>query len=200
MSRGGNDDYDENFPNEWAFWERRMKLACTSKRGRKALAELREALLALPEKRLIEGAVCTVGAEARRGKWTAEGSKSWQEMDPKYRPADPWYEERDALDQVVRHDGEGVCAVGAYAWYRKVKAGVDPAAAFAELPDVAYTGEDALAETADLGKEAGLTRTLAWELAYRNDETYDRCTPEERYEKFLAWIDQELGDREASHA
>jgi hypothetical protein len=49
-----------------------------------------------------------------------------------------------------------------------------------------------LSQTAGLGQQAGLTYTLAWELAYRNDETYERMTPEERYTAFLAWIDREL--------
>ena len=50
MSRIGDcDDYDGNFPNEWAFWERRTRQVMSGKPMRKALAELREALLALPE-------------------------------------------------------------------------------------------------------------------------------------------------------
>ena len=33
--------------------------------------------------------------------------------------------------------------------------------------------------------------TLAWELAYRNDETFRDKTPEERHAAFVAWIDGE---------
>lgn len=46
--------------------------------------------------------------------------------------------------------------------------------------------------TVDQGKRAGLTYVLAWEIAYRNDEHYDRASPEERYEKVLAWTREHL--------
>jgi hypothetical protein len=67
MSRIGDcDDYDPGFPNEWAFWERRTRQVMSGKPMRKALVELREALLALPEKRLISRAFSTVGKAERR--------------------------------------------------------------------------------------------------------------------------------------
>lgn len=114
-------------------------------------------------------------------------------MRPELRPKSPWMDEVENFDQQVSREGEGVCAVGAMLWHRKVKAGVDPAEAFASLPGLPGEGSDGLDETASLAKqEAGLTYTLAWELAYRNDETYDRKTPEERWEAFVAWIDREL--------
>jgi hypothetical protein len=213
MSRYREYDDFEGQPEEilaMGRWEHNARAALKGKRGRKALAELREALMALPEHRLIEGAVCTVGAPARRAALLAEaqadaertrqGRIRWAAEHPDWagaqanaaRPAEPdttWVEE---LDDHVKRDGEGVCAVGAFAWYRKVSAGMDPAEAFASLPDLADEGSDALTETADLGRDAGLTYTLAWELAYRNDETFGSCTPEERWEKFAAWIDREL--------
>lgn len=194
-------------------WERNARAVLKSKRGRKALAELREALMALPEHRLIEGAVCTVGAEQRKAALLAEAEasavrcqESWERYaaeHPEYphlqriRPYEPDTGAIEELGRLVRRDGEGVCAVGAYAWYRKVKAGADPAEAFASLPDVAEEGTNALNETADLGESAGMTFTLAWELAYKNDETFDRCTPEERWQKFVDWIDRAL-DRAAA--
>jgi hypothetical protein len=49
--------------NEWAFWAHRAKQAQSSKRGLRAFAELREALLALPEKRLIARALCTAALQ-----------------------------------------------------------------------------------------------------------------------------------------
>lgn len=54
---------------------------------------------------------------------------------------------------------------------------------------------DGLAETARLAEQdAGLTFTLAWELAYRNDKTFSKLTSLERYTAFLAWIDAELAE------
>ena len=108
-------------------------------------------------------------------------------------------DEVEELDRQVARNGEGVCAVGALVWHRKVKAGMNPAEAFAALPDIAEEGSDGLHETAGLAKqEAGLVYTLAWELAYRNDETFGRKTPEERWTAFIAWIDGQLASETAA--
>jgi hypothetical protein len=171
MSRFGDyEDDSENWALNMGRWQHNAHVALKGKRGRKALAELREALMALPEHKLIEGAVCTVGADRRRD----------------VRPGSSRQAEK--FDKLVQRDGEGVCGVGAYVWYRKVKSGVDPADAFASLPDL-VSGSP---ETAYLGEDAGLTYTLAWELAYRNDEEYAGMTPEQRHAAFIAWIDAEL--------
>ncbi len=200
MSRYNDYDDYEGEPEQilaMGRWEHNARVALKGKRGRKALQELREALMALPEHRLIEGAVCTVGAEQRRARIEAQERAIWERMNPEWRPAEPDLEGVADLDALVRSEGEGVCAVGALVWHRKVKAGDDPAEAFASLPDLADEGTDALNETAHLAKEqAGLTFTLAWELAYRNDETFDRMTPEERWTAFVAWIDRELGSEQ----
>ena len=184
MSRFSDDYSEENFPNEGALWHANAKRALRGRKGRKALAELREALLALPEKRLIEGALCTVGA-------TAE-AEAMPETLPSFDGSRTIanYEREDLLEVVKQ--GEGVCAMGALAWYRKVKAGVDPQEAFTQLPRLlAEDGGDV--ETASLGeRELGLTFTLAWTLASRNDETFGGLTPEARYEAFLTWIDERL--------
>ena len=174
MSRFNEYDGDEDFPNAWALWEKRAQLALEGKRGRKALADLREALLALPEKRLIARALCTVGLPAKVAAL----------------PLDD-YGRRDLLI-LDADEGEGVCAIGAYVWHQKVKAGMTPDEAFAALPMVADFDGDADYETARIGRDAGLTYTLAWELAARNDETNAHLTPAERYDEFLRWIDQQL--------
>ena len=182
MSRVSDDyDYDPNFPNEWAFWERRTRQVMSGKPMRKALMELREALLALPEKRLISRAFSTAGKRPEDGE-------------------DPWGEQRDLLEE----QGEGVCAVGAFVWHKRVKAGEDPDQAMRNLPLLPdYDGNDTA--TADQGKAAGLSWTLAWLLMERNDSIYEGLTPEARYEAYLAWIDQKLaetttGDSTVAHA
>jgi hypothetical protein len=213
MSRFSDYDDFEGEPEQilaMGRWQRNSRAVLRSKRGRKALAELREALMALPEHKLIEGAVCTVGAEQRKAAHMAEAEAdaareyeyaaryaaehpddAWAQRSVA-RPFEPDTQSAEELDRHVNRDGEGVCAVGAYAWYRKVKAGMDPAEAFASLPDLADEGSDALGETADLGEGVGLAYTLAWELAYRNDETFGNCTPVERHARFIAWIDKQL--------
>ena len=199
-------DYDDD-SEEWALnmgrWQHNARVALKGKRGRKALRDLREALMALPEHRLIESAMCTVGGVDKRVPPLTEAELQAL-LAVRGGDASAWYaeamrrgrlEERADLAKLIETQGEGVCAIGAYLWHRKVKAGVDPAEAFATLPTLAGDdpdGGDPLADTARLGKEAGLTFTLAWELAYRNDETCRNMTAEERWTAFVAWIDSEL--------
>jgi hypothetical protein len=175
-------DYEEWFPNQGALWHANAQRALAGKRGKRALAEMREALRALPEKRLIAGALCTVGGVEQRAR----------ETDPY-----GWY--REELAAKLKSEGEGVCAIGAYLWFKKVKAGADPQAAFDDLPTLLdVDGGDY--ETAEAGRAAGLTFTLAWTLASRNDERFGDMTPEQRYEAFMAWLNEQLADTEPAHA
>ena len=133
-------------------------------------------LLALPERRLIAGALCTVGGMDR----------------PDVRDSNEWRQQDVAAK--LETEGEGVCAIGAYVWFKKVKAGADPEAAFAELPILLDSDGEGDWRTAEAGKQAGLTFTLAQHLAYRNDESYDEMTPERRFEAFVEWIDSQLAE------
>lgn len=186
-------------------WQRNARAVLKSTRGRKALTAIRAALLALPEKRLIEGALCTVGGPDRVPEVTEA------EIDAhvaRLKEAGGWDEryhsreraakimrldrekERDAITENTgaRGQGCGVCVNGALLWHRLVQEGLDPDEAFAALPSIAGSelGETALITE----KDAGIAYTLAWELAYRNDETYRRITPEERWTAFLTWIEE----------
>jgi hypothetical protein len=210
-------DDDEFFALNQGRWQRNARAALKGKRGRKALAEIREALLALPDKRLIEGALCTVGGPERvpeiadaevdaefarlkaagmwkPGHYTRDDLAKWMAGDR--------HDARRGIAENTEDQGCGVCVNGALLWHRLVKNGMTPDEAFAELP--ALIGEDSsdpLEDTARLTEKAArIAYTLAWELAYRNDETYGRMTPEERWSAFLAWIDAELGDSEQSAA
>jgi hypothetical protein len=187
MSRFWDDgDGGENFPGEAALWEANYERALRGKRGRQVLAELREALMALPEHRLIEGALCTVGATAEAADEDAEWTRT--------RPPPGWSLRsplasslRDAFDG----QGEGVCGGGALLWHRAVKAGATPEEAFAQLPRMLASDHD-LGETASLLEAAGVAYVLAWQLVYRNDETFRWKTPEQRHAAFIAWIDEQL--------
>jgi hypothetical protein len=62
-------DYDEEFPGQYMLWEANLERHFSGKAGQAKLRELRDALVALPEKRLIEtrladeqGNVCALGA------------------------------------------------------------------------------------------------------------------------------------------
>jgi hypothetical protein len=188
MSRSGSDyDGEEDFPNQGAFWWHNAQRALKGKRGRKALAELREALLMLPEKRLVSGAISTAALAAKaeampdtRPSWANEGHIV------------PNYQKTEALAK-CESEGVGVCAIGAYLLRKRVlELGETPAEAMQRLPSLADVEDCGLWETAAVGEQAGLTNSLAFLLADRNDETYGSCTPEQRYEQFLAWIDKEL--------
>lgn len=167
MSRLGDSDEGADYNNAYELWQHNLQRALVSPRGKKALTELREALLALPEKKLIERALCTVGGAEKRPVL-----------------------ERD-YSMILEENGEGVCAVGAYIWWKKVKAGMDPQAAFASLPTLEDENHD-MWETADAAKAVGMAGVLAWHLAYQNDETFRSVTPSERYVKFMAWLDTAL--------
>ena len=209
----GDDDYDL-IQLDQGRWERNSRATLKSKRGRAALREIRDALLALPEHRLIEGALCTVGGVDRvpeitdedvdqhiaglkeAGLWTSDRDDAGDRERVARFMREDRDEERQRIARSAGDQGCGVCVNGALIWYRKVKAGADPAEAFASLPTIADADDgDPMGETAGYAsKEAGLAFTLAWNLAYRNDETYRDKTPEERYTAFLAWIENELGE------
>lgn len=68
MSRIGYSE-DEDYPGQFGLWQANCDRSLQGKAGQAILRELEQALLALPEKRLIagkledeEGAVCAVGA------------------------------------------------------------------------------------------------------------------------------------------
>jgi hypothetical protein len=176
VSRVGEyDDWDENFNNEAAFWRANAERALKGKRGRKALADLREALLALPEKRLIANAFSTVG-------------KPVEPEDPTLRK---WY--LDDHRHLIEDQGEGVCTVAAFVWHQRVKAGADPQQALVDLPLYPdYEGEGSW-HTEKEGVQAGLSQYVAWTLMQRNDDHLDHLTPEDRWVAVMAWIDQQLG-------
>ena len=155
VSRFEWDDYEPpEYENAAELFEHNVRLALVGKKGRRFLADLREALLALPEKRLIEGEFC-----------------------------------RPKTDEATEPSDFEVCAVGAFAWWQKVKAGTDPVAAFEALPSL---DEYSPFETAWAGRDAGAPAILAWEMASANDETFHGLSPEERYAKLLAWIEERL--------
>src|SRR6266436_3595798 len=59
---------DEDYQGQFALWRANLNRCLLGKKGQQALRELHEALIALPEKRLIagslaeDGEVCAIGA------------------------------------------------------------------------------------------------------------------------------------------
>jgi hypothetical protein len=183
MSRYDDGGDGPEYNNATKLWQANIRRALKGKRGRQALRDLRDALLALPEKRLIERALCTVGGEQRVMRETAGLEKF---MDEEWAKG-----ERDDLRGLILEVGSGVCVVGAYVWWKKVKAGMDPTEAFEALPMLPDT-DHSIDETAHEAVAVGMAGVLAWELAWRNDELWGGLSAEERYVTCLAWIDAEL--------
>jgi len=163
---------EEDVPGQFALFQANCRRSLQGKQGQSALRELESALLALPDKRLIagkmidaDGEVCAIGALA------------------KHKGRDLIAERRSQLAEIgiERHDDE-------------------------------FEGDGDMEE---IGVELGMPRLVAWRVVALNDieidghyeripgPTQDRwniyglqvfvpATPEERYEKVLAWVRKQL--------
>ncbi len=77
----------------------------------------------------------------------------------------------------VLEDGEGgVCAVGAYG----KRKGLD------------LSKFDSDSSTDEVGIAGGMPALVAWKVVEMNDVEFDHVTPEQRYEKMLAWVESQL--------
>jgi hypothetical protein len=154
MSRFNDSDYDEWFPNQGAMWWANVARALKGRKGQQALRELREAMLGLPQRRLISSRLAT-------------------------------------------EEGE-VCAVGALALKRRVDRGERREEVLKEMADLIVLDEDGWdpggdgdLRTAESGVKVGLTFSLAWHLGQINDDFCEE-TPEQRFERVLAWVEKQL--------
>lgn len=143
---------EEDYPGQFGLWQANCLRSLKGKAGQAALRELEQALLALPEKRLI-------------------------------------------ANELQNAEGE-VCAVGALAKYK----------------GVTETQADPDCDMEDVGVELGMPRLVAWKVVALNDIEIDGdyvtaegptrygyplrqfvpVTPEERYERVLAWVRGQL--------
>lgn len=189
MSRFG-DEYEEPFPNAYWLWEHSLTRAMSSPRGQQALRDLEAALLALPEPKLISGAlamegqVCAVGAFALHKGIRAGRSREEVLAELERRiPAgcdNCWH----AAEQ---HDEDGCHGTHTT---RPCEC-----TSLKLRPD--WNGDGYL-ETIEVGKECGLAMTLANSFSYQNDEGPYQETPEERYERLLAWTRARIMDEVAA--
>jgi hypothetical protein len=76
---------EEDFPGQHDLWQANCLRCIKGKKGQAALRELEQALLALPEKRLIayeledaEGEVCAIGALAKYRNHTPKADPEWE--------------------------------------------------------------------------------------------------------------------------
>jgi hypothetical protein len=123
---------EEDFSGQFGLWQGNCERSIRGRKGQEELRELRAALLALPDKRLLLGSL-----EDEEG---------------------------------------GVCAIGAYA----KRKGVD------------LSKFDVDSDTDEVGIAAGMPPLVAWKVVEMNDLQLDDVTPEERYEKMLAWVESKI--------
>jgi hypothetical protein len=190
MSRFSDlDNYADDFDNASALWWANCERAVEGKRGQKALTVIRDALLALPSKRLVsstlvdhEGTFCTVGVYVAHKEQLGGKSNevTVQEMLDKYTRCVCRHKFSD-------HNAEG-CSSQTPDW-----ASQTPKMKPCPCKQYEVECEEGNAEdTADIGEMYGLARVLAWRLAYLNDEELALVSPEVRYERVLDWIERNL--------
>ncbi len=177
MSRFGwmENDLDDDWALQHGRWIARTNKVLNGKPGRAALRELEAVLLAMPHKRLVEGALCETG-----------GSVALKET---------------GLGVFGRECG--MCVVGAWVYRRWVDEGMTPRHAWKKLKSIGQDqwtasdddddGSDAFERTLDVGvAELGITRTLAQIVSYENDEGVFRRSPEDRYKYVLSFVRRAL--------
>jgi hypothetical protein len=180
---------ENDWPNQGELWWANTERALKGRRGQRDLRDLETALLELPEKRLIAGSialngqVCAVAALAVH-RLMQDGTPREQALAEIETPIE-WcqcrHREREhgpdgctrCAEFVVKAKEEG------WRWQPTLCSAFDP-----DPDHDADEGHD----TATLGVRVGMTYALAWRIAYLNDESFPDCTPEERYERVLAWV------------
>jgi hypothetical protein len=176
MSRFDLDD-GEGLP--WELWEQIVSRALGGRRGQEALSALEEALVALPEPRLIDGHLAADGAVCAVGAYVA------------YRRAQ---EVGVDIASVVDAMAVGVrCSCGHARDQHREKC-LGPGWQGKPCWCDEYKPEESdIYDTTDAGQNAGLSHVIAWHLAYLNDEQFGGLSPEDRYDRVLTWTRRALG-------
>ena len=173
------EDYDgEGMP--YALWEQVISRALGGRRGQEALAGLEEALLALPEPKLIEGHLAHDGQVCAIGAYVAHRRAQREGVDMR------------AVVEAMSADLKCWCGHGRGAHVDGACTGKRWEGRLCGCTEfeVDYEGPD---ETAAAGSAEGMRYTVAWHLASLNDETFREVTPEQRYERMLAWVRRAQG-------
>lgn len=191
MSRFSDDSDDPEDGRTWEMLEQTANNALRSKRGKAALTELREALLALPERKLCTGALATKGMVCAVGSYIAKKDAEASGITV----AEAVAKLADLRDQERR---ELALQRRGYLLSRTRGLPAEAPITDEEFEDGYQDTEDS-DRTASAGERAGLTYSLAWQIGYANDELYGgvnligrRFTDEERWGKMLAWVDEKL--------
>lgn len=173
------DDYDDGLP--WAMWNRIVSNALGGRRGQKALADMETALLALPEHKLLEGHLALDGGVCAIGALVAHHRAQAENVD---------------IATIIEAMSVGVTCECGHA--RDMH--LEGTACIGKLWQgrSCYCTEydprtDDVWDTVDAGRKFGLTSSVAYHLAYLNDEHFHEAAPEERYDLMLAWVRRAQG-------
>ncbi len=176
MSRIEEGDCDDNasFLRSCAFMAN-AKRALKGRKGQAVLKELEEALVALPEKKLISGHF----ADLR---------------------VNPISKEKGYKTIYERTEGD-VCTMGCLLVHRKMKKQfkLKGQALMEAVIEVTCDPNDGGSEAIQQAASAlDIVYPLAYELAFQNDEEGDREeTDEARYERVLAWVRKQLAPQQS---
>jgi hypothetical protein len=195
-----NDGWQDGPCITWEMWEYNVRRALSGRRGQEALAELERALVALPAPRLVRGhlaaqdQVCTVGAllAYRRAHDTGRGI---EEVIADLSAEVPCQCGHDRSQHPDDTQCGHVTPEGQYDWELKPH----PARTCeCEVYEPYEDAQEELDTTKGVGVQLGLTKTMAEHLAYLNDEEFHSCTPEERYDRVLAYVRRAQGKSDAT--
>lgn len=176
---------EEDYPGQFALWQANCDRSLRGKAGRAALLELEAALVALPRKRLVshvvacDGDVCAVGAVLLMRKAHEVGG-----VDEAQRQLEAELGDRDDQaydDTAKRWEALGVPRL--VAW--KIVA----------LNDVEIDGRWCYVQGPSRRPED--YRYFDRDVDYRGVWQYFKTSPEERYEKVLAWVREQLASQES---
>ncbi len=154
------DDKDANLG--WGRWTVRRNKVLNGKPGKLALAELEKALVAMPHKRLIEGALCDGSGVCVVGAWIY---RRWVDV-LGWTPAKAW--------KTLQNIGKGKEA-GTYQYWER--------SSFEEWDRTVEMGYQ------ELGITRTLVEVVSY---VNDEEEGYRCTPEVRYDRVLAWVREQL--------
>lgn len=180
MSRFDYDGDGEGMP--WELWQTVVSHALGGRKGQAALAEMEAALLALPEPKLIEGHLASGGGVCAVGAFVAAHRAAEQKVD---------------LAVVIEAMSVGVACYCGHTQAKhidgKCHGTYQGKPCYCDGEFEIDEDEDGYYKTVEAGQNAGLSHTVAWHLAYLNDEHFAACSPEERYSRMLAWVRRAQG-------
>lgn len=170
MSRSGYHD-DMKDPLAYGRWRAQVKSATRGKRGQKLLKDMLSALDAMPEKRLVSGAL-EISSEADE-----RNAKKWADLFKDPDAANRYREHYVATRPPSYKEGD-VCALGALGRARDL-----------DMSNLDPENSEGVAVAFDV------SRPLAREIVFMNDEgTYRAETPEGRWRRMREWVASQIID------